>query len=817
MAKKIFTGFKIISKGNYYMVTTLPINRIKAPAINHMPAILPKVQLEKPLQAIVCMTMPTSILAGEVSTFLKDFNKTSTEGDNYFQLKTNPETGKPFEADVFQKAAAMNLYLGNDVLVTAPTGTGKTAIAEYIITKNLLEGKRTFYTTPLKALSNEKYRDFCKIYGKDNVGILTGDTKVNSDAPIIIMTTEVYRNMTASEQFNLDDPNREMIKDTLKTVIFDELQYLGDVDRGGVWEQSLMFTPKDVQILSLSATIGNNEEINNWIASTKGRKGVSAGVNNTIDEHYLPNRSLSKETVLINVPSENRHVPLTFEQFQAVPEIKEVKGHGHSRKKQIQARKKGLQMVDTIYAKPASQTYKDLTKELNHKGRLPAIYFVFSKKESRKLLTYLADEGELLTTKEERTEIDKIIKKYKNKGTYLGETLNENALFNGYAVHNSGLLPSQKQLVEELFQKKLIKVVIATETLSAGINMPAKTTVISSPRKPSSTPDDGPDHKVYHSPNGFHQMAGRAGRRGIDTEGFCYVLACNDKQRAFYDRLIQQPSNPLQSSMDIDFAFIANYTSEYLNEDMLRNTLSKSLYANDKRGGINEAKLEELMKKYRIRRRILDKEGYIDQNGHLTVKGQLIKALSGYEQVPVINLISNKALANLDAVEIAAIVSGLANIEYDTKDGGKEEKEFYTGGSANPDFYDVLEETFYDVKNYERSTSALYPNRALNINGDIVGNVLRWADLNAHHGNSRRNWRDLYYYGKMRNAVRDEGSLFREITGTVDLMKQLADIAKIGETYSETESDREYYRTLAEKLNTGIDLLQREPVIEDNV
>ena len=142
-----------------------------------------------------------------ISTFLKDFRKTAEE-DNYFQLKTNPDTGKPFEADVFQKAAAMNLYLGNDVLVTAPTGTGKTAIAHYVITKNLNEGKRTFYTTPLKALSNEKFRDFCNTYGEENVGLITGDVKTNIEAPIIIMTTEVYRNMAANEIFELSDEDK---------------------------------------------------------------------------------------------------------------------------------------------------------------------------------------------------------------------------------------------------------------------------------------------------------------------------------------------------------------------------------------------------------------------------------------------------------------------------------------------------------------------------------------------------------------------------------------------------------------------------------
>lgn len=751
----------------------------------------------------------TGVLVSGISTFLQDFNKTA-DNENYFQFKINPETGEPYKADAFQRAAAMNLYLGNDVLVTAPTGTGKTAIAEYIITKNIIEGKRTFYTTPLKALSNEKYRDFCKIYGKDNVGLLTGDVKVNTDAHIIIMTTEVYRNMTASEHFNLDNPDKQMLKGNLQTVIFDELQYLGDVDRGGVWEQSIMFTPKDVQILSLSATIGNNEEINNWIASTKGRKGLSV----TPDERYLPNKSRTKETVLINVPSENRHVPLNFEIEDAVPEIKTPRGR--SKKEFIKAKKRGAEMATSIYAKPVPETYKDLTARLNKSNKLPAIYFIFSKRESRKLLQYLADEGVDLTTKEERSQISDILKRYKTEGIYLGESLNMEALYKGYAIHNAGLLPSQKQLVEELFQKKLIKVVLATETLSAGINMPAKTTVISSPRKPSSTSDGGPDHRRNLTPNEFHQMAGRAGRRGIDTEGFCFPISCNRVQKDFLANIIQKPSSPLTSSLDVDFAFIANYTSEYFNEEILKNTLAKSLYATNRGGGVNEKKLESLMQKYRVRREIMDKEYYIDKNGNLTIKGELIKCLNGYEQIPIINLISSKALKNLDEVEIAAIIGGLANIEYNTKDESRTKKEFYSGVSVNAEFYEALGKTINDLEDYEKRLSALYPDREININGDIVSHIYNWAEMNANYENSRSNWRRLYA-GNLRSTIKDEGSLFKEITSTADLMKQLVKVASVGEEYSEKQEDKDYYKALGEKLKLGISLLQREPVTEETL
>ena len=186
-----------------------------------------------------------------------EFDRTVEE--NYFQLPTGAK------ADNFQKAAAQNILLDNDVLVTAPTGTGKTAIAHYAITKNLHDGKKTFYTTPLKALSNEKFRDFQRTYGEDNVGIITGDTKINKDAPIIIMTTEVYRNMVFGDKFQ----EHNQMLDNLKTVIFDELHYLGDVDRGGIWEQSIFLSKPQTQLLSLSATIGNNKDIAGWMSETK--------------------------------------------------------------------------------------------------------------------------------------------------------------------------------------------------------------------------------------------------------------------------------------------------------------------------------------------------------------------------------------------------------------------------------------------------------------------------------------------------------------------------------------------------------------------
>ena len=757
-------------------------------------------QLTTPPYAPVLKTTLVGAAVAGVSTFLQDYNKTSVE-DNYFQFKINPETNEPYKADVFQNAAAMNLYLGNDVLVTAPTGTGKTAIAQYVITKNLNEGKRTFYTTPLKALSNEKFREFSKIYGEENVGLLTGDTKVNPDAPVVIMTTEVYRNMVADDKFNLTKDGERSIPSNLQTVVFDELQYLGDIDRGGIWEQSIMFTPKNVQMLSLSATIGNNEDINNWIASTKKR---STAISITPDKNYKPVKKDVKETVLINVPPENRHVPLNFV-IENTPA--EMKLGGGNKKQKIEARKQLAQKMTSVYAKPDFLAFKNITAKLNKEGKLPAIYFVFSKKECRRLLNDLSTNGEILTNKEEQNEIKRILKEYRDNDIYLGEGLDINALIKGYAIHNAGLLPNQKMLVEELFQKKLVKVVLATETLSAGINMPAKTVVISSPRKPASTSDGGEDHKRFLTANEFHQMAGRAGRRGLDEVGYCYCLSCNFEQTKYYEQLINSPSNELKSNLDLDYSFIANYMSEFFDNEVLKDILSKSLYVYDKNQRINEKKLDEIINKFNAKKNLLEQESFI-KNGKLTLKGELLKILNGYEQVPVINLITKKTFADLNPIQIAAVISALANIEYNTSE------DFVPNMLSELPRYDMelmtaTNDLMREISHYNYLTESISPDKQLELDYDIVNHVYAWAALNNNNGNSRENWKDLYK-GDLKRSIRDEGSLFKEITTTCDLIKQLLDVAKCGAELSPEDSS--YYNDLYSKLLEALDLLQREPI-----
>lgn len=712
----------------------------------------------------------------------------NTLDDNYFQLKTNPKTNQPYEPDIFQKASANYLFLGDDVIVTAPTGTGKTAIAEYVMTKNLKEGLQTYYTTPLKALSNEKFRDFSKIYGEENVGLLTGDTKINTKAPIVIMTTEVYRNMATSAYFNED----RKLPEKLRTVIFDELQYLGDVDRGGVWETSIMLTPPEVQILSLSATAKNAYEINNWISKIRNEKGLKAN----IDGNYHPNPSHKPRSMWVDVPSTNRHVPLDIALEHVLPD-------GSKKPAQKTKKKNSEDFKKALSAKTGLSTYKYLTKNLQNEGKLPAIYFIFSKKDSRGLLKYFEEYGDTLTTKEEQAAIQETIERFKEEDKYLGETLNINAMLKGYSIHNAGMLPVQKELVEELFQRKLLKVAIATETLSAGINMPAKTTVITSIRKPASVGDELGDGKRNLTPNEFHQMAGRAGRRGIDKHGYCLPLSCNKAQTTIIEDLIASPSNNLSSNFRFDFAFVSNYMSKFEGMDEVRNFIAKTFFALG-----NEHKANTLLKEFKIKRDVLREYDFI-KGKELTLKGELLRGINGYEQIPVINFIANKNLEGLNIIELAGILGGMANIEY--KDALRSKETIFGIINESETVKEKADELNDEIMQYSDRTADLTPNIKMGVNDKVINHLYEWAKLNSLSDDSRKNWKELYE-GELKDTIRDEGTLFKEIMMTVDLAKQMIGICEIGEDYSSLESDKIYYTELKDKLYDVIDLLYKEPV-----
>lgn len=783
------------------------VSHYQAPVVSNYPVTKPQIKQNdyKTNNSINSTNLNNLNYFNKSLISFKGANFQKTLIDNYFQLPINKETGKAYQPDVYQKAAAENLYKGNDVIVTAPTGTGKTAIAHYIINKNLEEGKKTFYTAPLKALSNDKVREFYKIYGKENVGLITGDKKINKDAPILIMTTEVYRNMVIQDQLK----ERNYLMDDVKTVVFDEFHYLGDNDRGSVWEQAVSFTPKDKQILALSATMGNPEKITDWMADVKDYN---------ISEKVTPNefyRAKDKEvhTVLINVPSKNRHVPLDYEVVTVKPEQKRA-GGGGSKADRKRAKRAANIFKQSDGAAPCKDAYVDMVDRLRQEDKLPAIFFIFSKKEGRGTLNYLKENGPQLTNKKEIRQIEQAINDFKAKGKYIGESLDLVALKKGYALHNAGMLPEQKELVEELFQKKLIKTVISTETLSAGINMPARTTVITGVRKPTDNPD-GDDHKRYLTANEFHQMAGRAGRRGIDTRGYCISMAVNKSQERKFNELISTPSNDIESHYKIDYSFVANIDDVYGDKKLVQKLLRKSLKAYDENPDVRSRNAKNMMEEFFNKESVLRKYGYLDEEKRLTDKGILLTKLNGYEQIPVIDTIVNRSFEGMNPVQLAGVVAGLANLENIPKNENsnfpdRKDYEYY-----DDDVVNEFEENMADrIKDYNRNIYNKFENRELKTNSKPVKHVYAWAELNQKNEDSTANWKELYS-GDLKKSIKDEGTLFREIMQTIDLLKQIKDVCDEGETLSDRGSDKRYYQNLSATVEEAIDLINRAPACTD--
>ncbi len=433
-----------------------------------------------------------------------------------------------FELDDFQKEAMEHICSQKSVVVCAPTGAGKTVIAQIGIQKALELGKRLFYTTPLKALSNQKYRDFCEKYGEDNVGLLTGDISINRSAQIVVMTTEVFRNM-------LYGTNLGKIEENLKNVEFvvlDEVHYMNDEQRGTVWEESIIYCPSNIKIIALSATVANARDLTDWI--------------NTVHS----------DTYLVN--TDFRPVPLRHYYYgeDNPSEIISLFEPGGSLNKKI----KPLKVKNRFQGKKRGKiSPMRLVDVLNQKDMLPAIYFTFSRK---KCDMYMEDCSILnLLSKEEELEIRKTIDEYVKDNPFLSNHKNVAYLYKGVASHHAGLLPALKVLTEKLFQKGLIKVVFATETLAAGINMPARTTVISSISKRT---DNG--HRKLTASE-FLQMSGRAGRRGMDKVGHVVIVGNQFEDPVDAYEIASSSAEPLESRFTPSYSMVLNLLQRFTLEE----------------------------------------------------------------------------------------------------------------------------------------------------------------------------------------------------------------------------------------------------------
>ncbi|MDP9021296.1 MAG: DEAD/DEAH box helicase [Actinomycetota bacterium] len=456
--------------------------------------------------------------------------------------------GYGFPLDPFQQRAVDALLAGRSVLVAAPTGAGKTVVGEFACFHALAAGGRCFYTTPIKALSNQKYRDLADRHGDDQVGLLTGDRSIHGDAPVVVMTTEVLRNMIYEGSVSLR---------TLRYVVLDEVHYLSDRARGAVWEEVITQVPATVQLAALSATVSNAEEFGEWLSEVR-----EGGCEVVIEErrpvplrhHYYVNDRIHPTFVSTRKGKQGKEARERAAQALAgVPNPKVLMLERQGQRSRGGGR--GRRMGPPVRLRWPSRA--TVVTELADRGWLPAIVFVFSRTGCEKAVDELLRSGISLTTPDARRRIADIVEEAVagipgEDLQVLGYSTWLDALMHGVAAHHAGLVPAFKEAVETAFQQGLLDVVVATETLALGINMPAKSVVIERLEK-----WNGERH-VLLTPGEYTQLTGRAGRRGIDPVGHAIVLYQRDIDFRTVAGLVGTRAYPLTSSFAPSYNIAVN-------------------------------------------------------------------------------------------------------------------------------------------------------------------------------------------------------------------------------------------------------------------
>jgi superfamily II RNA helicase len=514
--------------------------------------------------------------------------------------------------DPFQEKAFAAVDKGESLIVAAPTGCGKTLLAEYAVDVSMRMGKRVVYTAPIKALSNQKYRDFRKRFGDEAVGIQTGDLSINADARLLIMTTEIFRNLILENSGRLQD---------VYYAIFDEIHYLDDPERGTVWEESIILAPLDIRFMCLSATVPNIHELAQWMGTVR-------------------------ETRFTMIEETTRPVPLHHAFYNPKFGMMTVKDIRRKYRKNPHERKKYLRM------KPSSRRIVEFVLQ---QGHVPMLYFCFNRRacernaeEHRRLNLLTAEERRRV-----RTMVDELSAQYHLDG-YQKLAALRGLWESGCAFHHAGILPAAKEIVERLFTAGLIKLLFCTETFALGVNMPASAVIFDEIEK-----FDGVQFN-YLMTREYNQMAGRAGRRGMDEVGYVYSLVIPEAADPVHvERLLFGKNEGIYSRFFASYSTILSLYSRYGEGafDIFRRSLH-----NFKRG------IFALTKNYQkeeiqIRSRIafLQANGFLD-GMTLTDKGKLAAAVNGYE-IQAAELYYSRSFEECSAAQLPVVLAGLITEE----------------------------------------------------------------------------------------------------------------------------------------------------------
>ncbi|GAB4148408.1 MAG: hypothetical protein Fur0037_16700 [Planctomycetota bacterium] len=567
-----------------------------------------------------------------------------------------------FLLNEFQVRAARAIEAGRNVLLAAPTGAGKTLVAEYAIETAIAAGRRAIYTSPIKALSNQKYRDF-RANGLE-VGLMTGDLSLDPEAPLVIMTTEIFRNAVFEDPRRFDDTD---------FVIFDEIHFLDDVDRGTVWEESLIFAPEHVRFVGLSATISNLEELGAWIRSVRRHEleviehlkrpvplshrlfHPAAGV------FRIAQRKKAEQLLLRSLRRERRH------------------GVGRGRRERDRAGFGGARGRDRARVMISPRPYLQLLDELQHRRLMPILYFAFSRKEceikaERNLHRRLLDRAEQARVTEVFDDICRRFELDPARDPALRGILGRALCGVGY--HHAGMLPIHKEVVERLFTSGMLRLLFTTETFALGINMPARTVVFDLLRKFDGVQMD------YMRTRDYLQMAGRAGRQGIDQAGL--VISILEDEDLLEGPLARYHSNkvePIVSRFNLSYSTILNLF-EPLGSSLV-DAYDRSFASFQAARGsarLRDRKRREARAVLVKRIQVLQEAGYLGER-ELLPRGKVAQRINGYE-IQATELLFSGALDGLDCHQLAATFAALIHEERRPAEGRNARRDLGPGMRA---------------------------------------------------------------------------------------------------------------------------------------
>ena len=519
------------------------------------------------------------------------------------------------ELDNFQKKAIASINQNLDVLVVAPTGAGKTLIAEHAIEKAFERNKKVIYTAPIKSLSNQKYSDFKNIYNVE-VGILTGDRSINKEAPLLILTTEILRNMIFTKDKIIQD---------IGLVVLDEVHFLGDRDRGNVWEEIIIHLPIDINLLYLSATIANTNEFQEWLVSLRGPTDLIVS-----DSRPVP--------LISNLISQNKS-------SEEIINIINIKSDSYVESKKLFASLNTYykKHINKLYSRPNLETFIDY---LIANNLVPAIYFVFSREKTevhaRRFSNYSKRKADLDPL---YNYLHSLLGKLSNSEK---EILNYDELLwmwsRGISYHHAGMIPIAKEVVELLFLNGYLDVLFTTETLSLGINLPAKSVTIHDVHK-----FDGYTTRPIKG-NEYMQLTGRAGRRGIDEIGNSYIFFDKTVESKWYLDLFNTKANKLESQYSLSYTSISGLLKLYSKENAIA-TLNKSFWAFQ-----NKYNIDVLSKDFNDQYGFLLNFSFINNDG-TTKLGEKLLYLGRDNFIPSILLMNNEEIKNMNMIQGLIIIS----------------------------------------------------------------------------------------------------------------------------------------------------------------